>query len=321
MQLCVESNNIIYEISGMCTDISFKDTFNDGASTLEFSYLYDGDLLLRNGDVVRLTNTSETDGIFFGKIFKVSMDESRKVEIKAYDQLRYGKAKDIITIKGGTDNIVTLTNMMCSSLNLKAGTHAAVSYMAQSDKVKYQDTWLDILYDMISETLTNTGEWYRLADVYGQIRIENLRDLQLPLVIGDNSLATGYSWEKSIDDDFYNIVKISWMDEASGKAQTYQEYDQNSVNQYGNLLYYEHADTKNAQDAEKLKDKAKKLLQLYNYEKESIKLNCIGDHSVRAGCSIYGSVADIALDRRVIVRSVTHKYLPTHTMELEVIAN
>lgn len=321
MQLCVESNNIIYEISGMCTDISLKDSFNDGASTLEFSYLYDGDLLLHNGDVVRLTNTSETDGIFFGKIFKVSMDESKKVEIKAYDQLRYGKAKDIITIKGGVDNIVTITNMMCSSLNLKAGIHAAVSYMAQSDKVKYQDTWLDILYDMISETLTNTGEWYRLADVYGQVRIENLRDLQLPLVIGDNSLAIGYSWEKSIDDEFYNIVKISWMDEASGKAQTYQEYDQNSVNQYGNLLYYEHADTKNAQDAEKLKDKAKKLLQLYNYEKESIKLNCIGDHSVRAGCSIYGSVADIALDRRVIVKSVTHKYLPTHTMELEVIAN
>ena len=305
----------------MCTDISFKDSFNDGASTLEFSYLYDGDLLLHNGDVVRLTNTSETDGIFFGKVFKVSMDESRKVEVKAYDQLRYCKAKDIITIKGGTDNIVTITNMMCSNLNLKAGTHAAVSYMAQSDKVKYQDTWLDILYDMISETLTNTGEWYRLADVYGEVKIENLRDLQLPLVIGDNSLATGYSWEKSIDDDFYNIVKISWMDETSGKAQTYQEYDQNSVNQYGNLLYYEHADTKNAQDAEKLKDKAKKLLQLYNYEKESIKLKCIGDHSVRAGCSIYGSVADIALDRRVIVNSVTHKYLPTHTMELEVIAN
>ena len=321
MQLCVENNNIIYEISGMCTEISFKDSFNDGASTLEFSYIYDGELMLKNGDVVRLTNTSATDGIFFGKIFKVSMDESRKIEVKAYDQLRYGKAKDIITVNAGQDNIATLTDMMCSSLNLKAGSHAAVSYNAQSDMIKYQDTWLDILYDMISETLTNTGEWYRLADVYGEVKIENLRDLQLPLVIGDNSLATGYSWEKSIDDEFYNIIKISWMDEASGRAQTYQEYDQNSVNQYGNLLYYEHADTKNSQDAEKLKDKAKKLLQLYNYEKEAIKLNCIGDHSVRAGCSIYGSVADIALNRRVIVNSVTHKYLHTHTMELEVIAN
>lgn len=321
MQLCVENKNTIYEISEMCKDISFKDTFNDGASTLEFSYLYDGELMLQNGDVVRLTNTSETDGIFFGKIFKVSMDESRKVEVKAYDQLRYGKAKDIITIKAGEDSIVTLTQMMCSSLNLKAGTHAAVSYNSPSDKVKYQDTWLDIIYDMISDTLTNTGEWYRLADVYGEIKIENLRDLQLPLAIGDDSLATGFSWEKSIDDEFYNIVKISWMDEASGKAQTYQEYDQESVNRYGNLLYYEHSDNKNGTDAAKLKDKVKKLLQLYNYEKESIKINCIGDHSVRAGCSIYGSIADIALDRRVIVSSVTHKYLPTHTMELELIAN
>lgn len=96
----------------MCTDISFKDLFNDGASTLEFSYIYDGSLMLKSGDVVRLTNTSETDGIFFGKIFKVSMDESRKVEVKAYDQLRYGKAKDIITVKAGEDDISTLTAMM-----------------------------------------------------------------------------------------------------------------------------------------------------------------------------------------------------------------
>lgn len=321
MQLCVESDNRIWEISMMCTDISFKDSFNDGASTLEFSYIYDGSLMLKNGDVVRLTNTSETDGIFFGKIFKVSMDESRKVEVKAYDQLRYGKAKDIITVKAGEDDISTLTAMMCSSLNLKAGVHSAVSYKSQSDKVKYQDTWLDIIYDMIADTLTNTGEWYRLADVYGEVRIQNLRDLQLPLVIGDNSLATGYSWEKSIDDEFYNIVKISWMDEASGKAQTYQEYDQESVNKYGNLLYYEHSDSKNGSDVAKLKDKAKKLLQLYNYEKESIKISCIGDHSVRAGCSIYGSIEDIALNRRLIVKSVTHSYLPVHTMELEVIAN
>ena len=321
MQLCVETNRTIYEISGMCTDISFKDTLNDGPSELEFSYIYDGSLMLQNGDVVRLTNTSEKDGIFFGKIFKVSMDESRKVEIKAYDQLRYGKAKDIITLKAGQDDITTLTNMMCSSLNLKVGSHAAVSYKAQSDKVKYQDTWLDIIYDMISDTLTNTGEWYRLADIYGEVKIDALRDLQLPIVIGDNSLATGYSWEKSIDDEFYNIVKISWMDENTGKAQTYQEFDQESVNKYGNLLYYEHSDNKNGSDIAKLQDKVKKLLQLYNYEKESIKLKCIGDHSVRAGCSIYGSVADIALDRRVIVSSVTHSYLPTHTMELEVIAN
>lgn len=327
MQLCVENNGQIYEISELCLDISWKDELNNGASVLEFSYLYDGELMIQNGDVVRLANTSETDGIFFGIVFRVSMGEDRKVKVKAYDQLRYGKAKDIITLKGGQDDICTVTQNMCKYLNLKAGAMPAVAYKVPSDKVKYQDTWIDVIYGLIRDTLLNTktaenpqGEWYRLADVYGEIRLDNLRDLQLPLVLGDASLAYGYSWEKSIDDNFYNIVKISWMDETSGKAQTTQAADQEAVNRYGNLQYYEHVSDKST-DTAKLQEKAKKLLQLYNHEKETIKLSCIGDHSVRAGCSIYGSVADINLNRRVIVKTVTHKYIPAHTMELEVIAN
>ncbi len=327
MQLCVENNKKIWEISELCTDISWKDELNNGASVLEFSYLYDGELMLQNGDVVRLTNTSEADGIFFGTVFKVSMGESRRVTVKAYDQLRYGKAKDIIPLKGGQDDISTVTQSMCKCLNLKPGVMPTVTYKVPTDKVKYQDTWLDVIYGLIGDTLVNTkteaepqGEWYRLADVYGKVQLDKLRDLQLPLVLGDGSLAYGYSWEKSIDDDFYNIVKISWMDEGSGKAQTTQVFDQESVNRYGNLQYYEHESDKSTTTA-KLQEKAKLLLKLYNHEKEIIKLSCLGDHSVRAGCSIYGSVSDIGLNRRVIVKSVTHKYLPVHTMELEVIAN
>lgn len=91
MQLCVENKGKIWEISEMCTEISWKDELNNGCSVLEFSYLFDNDLHLENGDVVRLSNTGEKDGIFFGKIFKVGMDETHKVTIKAYDQLRYGK--------------------------------------------------------------------------------------------------------------------------------------------------------------------------------------------------------------------------------------
>ncbi len=327
MQLCVENNSTIYEISEMCSEISWQDKFNSGASVLEFTYLYDGELMIKNGDVVRLTNTDEKDGIFFGEVFRVSMSEDRRVKVKAYDQLRQGKSKDIIPLEGGKDDVASVTQAMCKRLNLTAGdVPAGISYKVPKDKVKYQDTWIDVIYDLIGDTLLNTktaenpqGEWYRLADVYGEVRLDNLRDLQLPLVLGDDSLAYGYSWEKSIDDEFYNVVKISWMDEKSGKAQTTQAADQDSVNRYGNLQYYEHVSDKSA-DAAKLQEKAKKLLQLYNHEKETIKLSCIGDHSVRAGCSIYGSIADIGMDRRVIVKEVTHKYLPTHTMELEVIA-
>ena len=71
MQLCVENNGVIYEISEMYSELSWQDKLNSGASVLEFTYLYDGELMIKNGDVVRLTNTSEKDGIFFGEVFRV----------------------------------------------------------------------------------------------------------------------------------------------------------------------------------------------------------------------------------------------------------
>ena len=127
MQLCVENNGQIYEISELCLDISWKDELNNGSSILEFSYLYDGERMIVNGDVVRLTNTSETDGIFFGEVFKVSMGQDRKVKIKAYDQLKQGKTKEIIPLKGGQDDICTIAQSMCKHLNLKAGRMPAVA--------------------------------------------------------------------------------------------------------------------------------------------------------------------------------------------------
>jgi hypothetical protein len=308
MEFLVKVNNKVYEISQLVNKVTFKDSINEGCSTLEFTYINE-DLNINNGSVISFKYDSKD--IFYGYVFKISRDKGKAITVTAYDQLRYCKSKDIIIVQN--DTVTSLVTRMCNYFHLKKGDLKDTVYKLATD-VKDDNTWLDAIYSGISDTLTNKGEWYLLRDEFGKICLRNLKDLQLNLILGDRSLVYDFSYSSSIDDGFYNQIKIRIKGEAETDSTFVVTNDTGSVSHYGLLQYYEAADNTNASKA---KAKADILLRLYNREVETLSLSCMGDTRIRAGASFYGKIDDIKYDKRLIVKSVTHEFIPTHTMEVE----
>lgn len=309
MEFLIEVNNKIYEISELVTSVTYTDRLNDGCSKLEFAYK-DDDIKISNGSVVRFKY--DNTNMFYGIVFKHGKNKKGEVTITAYDQLRYAKAKDTIVSK--SDTITTLTNKMCNYFNIRKGTLVDTKYKLPTS-VQDDKTWLDIVYNAISDTLLNTGRWYSLRDEFGSVTVRDINDLTVNLVLGDESLVFDFDYEKSIDDDFYNQIKLAVDNEESGKRDIYATKDSGSINKFGLLQYFEVLSDANPSQT---KSKADQLLKLYNREVETLDLECLGDTRIRAGTSFYGQIEDIELDKKLIVRQATHDYLPVHTMSLEV---
>lgn len=301
-----------YDVTTLITSLDFSDSLNDGCSKLEFSYLNEG-MVFPNGSLVRLIY--DTTNVFCGYIFSYERSQSKEISAVAYDQIRYLKAKDTMVIKDmRADELIAA---IAAKFQLKTGTLANTGYKLPV-AVKDNQTYLDMIYEALSNTLVSTKKKFAFYDNYGMLQLTDLMDMRLPLIIGDGSLATGYKYGQSIDENTYNLIKLSRENENTGKREIYIAQDSTSFKQFGMLQYFETVD-KNS-NPEQIKNKADALLKLMNSETKSMSVDAIGDIRVRAGCGIVAKIAELELTHYLLVKSCKHSFKSNlHTMSLELV--
>lgn len=295
-------------------DITWDSEERNGASRLSFSYM-SGDMF-PNGSIVRFKYKGIN--IFYGYIFKTECDEKGIKKVTAYDSLRYFKYKDTKVFKGTTlDKLIR--EIMVGRPTMKAGAIKSTGYVLP-DKIEDNKTYLDMIYDAMEDTLLATNKRYVLYDKFGALQLVEAEELKLPIILGNESYALGFSYEVSIDGESYNRVKLAKDNKDTGVRESYIVQDSKTMAQWGVLQYYDKV-SDNLNPAQ-IKEKAEKLLKLYNRVEKSLSIPALGDSRVRGGSGIFIDIddRDIKINQWALVKKASHKFNgPHHTMDLELI--
>ena len=311
-----------YDISDAVSDLQLVTKITDDPGKATFSIITpDKPLNFNEGAGVEIK--LDGHGMFKGYVFKKKINQDKyKIEVTAYDQLRYLKNKDSMVFRGKTSNQIFA--QICDEFVLKYKVRDASSYVCAS-KSNDNCTLYEMIQNALDDTLINTGKWFIIRDNFGILEHVNVHSLQPRILIGDGSGLLEFDYETSIDDETYNQIKLYRDDQKSGKRKVWVVNDtknggKNLLN-WGVLQLYDKVDD-NLTEAQ-VKQKAYNLLDLYNHPTRTLKLTSIGHYKVTAGSVLRVNIKDMGnmnIDNEVVlVTSCTHKIEDSvHTMELEV---
>ncbi|WP_194189660.1 XkdQ/YqbQ family protein [Clostridium chrysemydis] len=319
IEMVIQNTNTgkAYEISDLVSDIEIAQELQDNPGKLSFTLNTQNkkDIVSEGSPVSLKVNNNK---VFFGYVFKIGIDQGVELKITAYDQLRYLKYKDTYVFKSMTCN--QIFSKICNDYNIKHEIKHTSSYLLPP-KIEDNKNLAEMIQYGFDKTLIDTKEWFFMRDDYGVLKHLNVFEERTPLVIGDSSLLNEFSYESSIDDETYNQVKLIKENKETKKREVYIVKDSKNINKWGILQYFDKVDEK--MNEAQIKQRADMLLKHYNRPKKTLKLECIGDFRVKAGCGVVLLIEDLKdsapYNKYVIVKSVTHKIENNmHSMSLEV---
>lgn len=290
--------------------ITLEQTRQGAPAKLTFTVVKDEYLSFPEGAVARLVVDEKP--VFTGFIFEKSRNKEQHITCIAYDQLRYFKNKDTWKIQNLKAS--DFLRKVCGQFLLKAGDIEDTGFVIEN-LLCDNKTIFDAVQDTLDLTLVNTGKLFILYDDAGKICLKEVEQMKSNLLICDQT-ALDYDYTSSIE-EMYNAVKLIQKKSGSDVGQAYYKVDENSINRYGVLQYFDNGLDEKA-NPEKM---AAQILELNNRVRRKLSISgALGDTGIRGGSSV---ALDLALGDQTarwfaIVDAVTHTFSNDHhSMDLQ----
>ena len=284
-------------------DITVKQCRKGSPSELKFTVMKDNVISFSEGDAVTLRING--DGLFAGYIFSKSRDSADKIDVTAYDQLRYLKNKDTAIWQNTYSGMV---QAVCRIKQLKLGDIADTEF--KLERQIYEESLFDMLQDASDETTLNTGKLYVLYDDFGKITLKNIEDMKTSIYI-DDEVAESYDYKTSIDSGVYTRVKIAQDDGTSGTRQVKIYNLTNEQKKYGMLTFYEKLDAKTSTT---INERVNTVLNYFSKINRTLTISGLpGDIRLRPGASIVVNlnIGDMSLHNRMLIENAEHEITQT----------
>lgn len=269
-------------------------------------------LKISNGSIVSFIVNGK--GFFFGYVFTIKTSENGNYEITCFDKMRYLKNEDVYVTSNMTSS--DIFKKICKDKGLKYKVKVATKY---KPKAYLHDK--KTLYAIIERGMNLASIYdkkrYFVKDNFGTLTWSELGAEKTNIILGDKSLITSFEYEKSIDNEVYNQIKMYRDNKKTGKRDVWIVKDSNNIKRWGLLQYLDKAD--DDVNASQVKEKAKNYLKIYNKEKETLKMESDGIIELTAGRGIKFKLEREKINKWMWIMSSTHKFTKySHTMELEV---
>ena len=308
--ILIKSDILRFDISENTGAVDFTDNINAaGICTFGVAQDEDDEANPEVGNGLRLT----CDGVtyFVGYIFKVARSHSKEFKVTAYDQLRYLKASETYVFKNRTASQILA--QICSDFKLRAGliedTKHILPIMTFDAKVM-----LDMIAESVTNTLIATKKLFFVKDLAGEVVFKNIESCITDLKIAPDSLLFNYSYERSIDDDTFNQIKLVRDNKSTGQREIFMTRDSNTISSWGILQHYEKVD--DGMNPEQIKQKADSLLFLKNRITQKFTVDVTGEKEIRAGNLIYIELPEANLSKYLLCLNANHRFTNTsHTVK------